>query len=74
VMLRYFEAIGAVRRAISVTKKRTGFHENTIREFQLSSKGVEVGRPLSQFRGLLTGVPVFLGEESLLPDGGESNA
>jgi circadian clock protein KaiC len=74
VMLRYFEAMGAVRRAISVTKKRTGFHENTIREFQLSSKGIEVGRPLSQFRGLLTGVPVFLGEEPLLPDGGAGNA
>jgi len=50
------------------------FHENTIREFQLSSKGVEVGRPLSQFRGLLTGVPIFPRRGIPLPDGGESNA
>ncbi len=64
VLLRYFEAAGAIRRAISVVKKRTGRHEDTIREMRLSaSRGVEVGEPLTAFRGVLTGVPV-LAEES----------
>ena len=58
IMLRYFEAHGAVRQAISVVKKRGGEHERTIREFSLSSKGITVGDPLRKFRGILTGVPV----------------
>jgi circadian clock protein KaiC len=63
VLLRYFEAAGAIRRAISVIKKRTGRHEDTIREMRLSaSRGVEVGEPLTAFRGVLTGVPVFTEE------------
>jgi circadian clock protein KaiC len=63
VLLRYFEAMGAIRRAISVVKKRTGRHEDTIRELRLSaSRGVEVGEPLTAFRGVLTGVPVFTGD------------
>ena len=63
VMLRYFEAAGAIRRAISVIKKRTGRHEDTIRELRLSTaRGVEVGAPLTAFRGVLTGVPVFTGD------------
>ncbi|MET0625483.1 MAG: ATPase domain-containing protein, partial [Pyrinomonadaceae bacterium] len=60
VLLRYFEAAGAIRRAISVIKKRTGRHEDTIREMRLSAtRGVEVGAPLTGFRGVLTGVPIF---------------
>jgi circadian clock protein KaiC len=60
VLLRYFEAAGAIRRAISVVKRRTGRHEDTIREMRLSSPhGVEVGEPLTGFRGVLTGVPVL---------------
>jgi circadian clock protein KaiC len=59
LMLRFFEAEGAVRRALSVVKRRTGYHENTIREMRLSSEGVTVGEPLSDFQGVLTGVPVY---------------
>ena len=60
ILLRYFEAAGAIRRAISVVKKRTGPHEDTIREMRLSaSRGVEVGEPLTAFRGVLTGVPLL---------------
>jgi circadian clock protein KaiC len=62
VLLRYFEAAGAIRRAISVVKKRTGPHEDTIREMRLSTSGVKVGAPLTAFRGVLTGVPVFIGD------------
>jgi len=59
ILLRYFEAIGAVHQAISVVKKRGGVHERTIREFRLSSKGIHVGEPLREFHGVLTGVPIY---------------
>jgi circadian clock protein KaiC len=62
IMLRYFEAAGHVRRAISVMKKRTGSHENTIREFSIGSGGIALGPPLTQFQGVLRGVPTFMAE------------
>ena len=37
ILMRYFEARGEVRQAISVVKKRGGAHERTIREFRLES-------------------------------------
>jgi circadian clock protein KaiC len=67
ILLRYFEALGRVRRAISVVKKRTGSHENTIREFMIDSKGITVGEPLTGFQGVLRGVPTLMGNtEELL--------
>lgn len=57
ILLRYFEAEGAMRKAISVIKKRPGHHETTIREFSLTSRGVQVGAPLEDLQGVLTGVP-----------------
>lgn len=62
LLLRYFEAEGEVRQAISVMKKRGGQHERTIRDFSMNSKGLHVGPPLRQFRGILTGVPVLTSE------------
>jgi circadian clock protein KaiC len=62
VLLRYFEFHGAVKKAISVIKKRSGAHEETIREFRLGPNGVLVGAPLSAFQGVLTGVPTYTGE------------
>jgi circadian clock protein KaiC len=61
VLLRFFEAQGEVRKAISVTKKRTGVHENSIRELQIGPGRVHVGEPLKQFQGVLTGVPQYIG-------------
>jgi circadian clock protein KaiC len=61
IMLRYFEASGKVRRAVSVLKKRTGGHENTIREFSIGRNGLNVGMPLDKFYGVLRGVPQYLG-------------
>ncbi|HTL61548.1 MAG TPA: ATPase domain-containing protein, partial [Nitrospira sp.] len=62
VNVRFFEAAGAVRQALSVIKKRSGHHEKTIREFRLESgKGLRIGRPLKEFQGVLTGAPVFHG-------------
>ncbi len=66
VLFRYFEASGEIRQAISVVKKRTGRHERSIREFKLSGRGIEIGPPLTQFRGILTGVPSFVGEQGAL--------
>jgi circadian clock protein KaiC len=59
ILMRYFEAKGEVRQAISVVKKRGGAHERSIREFRLQASGMSVGPPLRDFRGILTGVPVF---------------
>ncbi|GGD41371.1 ATPase domain-containing protein [Pseudoxanthomonas indica] len=61
LMLRYFEHAGTVRRALSVVKKRSGDHEHTIREFQLSSKGLDVGPPLTEFTGVFSGTPAYTG-------------
>ncbi len=66
VLLRYFEALGEVRQAISVVKKRRSGHERTIREMKLGPGGVIVGEPLRQFEGVLTGVPRYRGTESPL--------
>jgi circadian clock protein KaiC len=66
VQLRYFEASGAVRQAMSVIKTRTAQHERTIREFQIGRNGIRLGEPLTQFQGVLTGVPTFSGESKTL--------
>jgi circadian clock protein KaiC len=66
ILLRYFEHAGAVRQAISVVKKRTGAHERTIRECRVQRGGLRVGEPLTEFRGVLTGVPVYEGDRSPL--------
>jgi circadian clock protein KaiC len=60
VMLRYFEHDGEVKQAVSVFKKRASTHERTIRQFSLSARGIEIGEALRRFRGILTGVPVYL--------------
>jgi circadian clock protein KaiC len=66
LLLRYFEAHGRVRRAISVIKKRTGKHEETIREYQIGGRGFTLGEPLHAFQGILRGVPEVLGDVPLL--------
>jgi len=63
IMLRYFEAMGRVRRAISVIKKRMGSHEDTIRELRISSAGLSIGPPLHEFQGVLRGVPTYVGAQ-----------
>jgi circadian clock protein KaiC len=66
VLLRFFEAAGVVRRAVSVMKKRSGPHESTIREFQLGPERLRVGAALSEFQGVLTGVPHYIGASAPL--------
>lgn len=61
ILLRYFEAAGHVRRAVSVIKKRAGLHEKTIREFDIGDEGLSLGDPLIGFQGVLRGVPNFVG-------------
>jgi circadian clock protein KaiC len=66
MILRYFESKGSVRQAVSVLKKRSGYHERTLRELTVDSDGVHVGEPLTGFHGVLTGVPVYAGGETML--------
>lgn len=74
LMLRYFEYGGRVRRALSVVKKRSGEHEHTIREFKLSNQGLSLGPPLTQFSGVFSGTPTYIGTgEPLLASEGDGN-
>ena len=63
ILLRYFEAVSEVRRAISVIKKRFGSHQSSIREFRVGKGGIAVGEPLRGFQGILTGVPAFVAND-----------
>ena len=69
ILLRYFEALGRVRRAISVVKKRAGAHEDTIREYRIDNNGITVGKPLTNFQGVLRGIPTLVGDDSRLLNG-----
>ncbi len=64
ILLRYFEARGRVLRAMSVVKKRTGEHENTIREYRINGRGITIGEPLLNFQGVLGGVPTLVGGDA----------
>ena len=66
ILLRYFEARGRVRRAMSVVKKRTGPHEDTIREYRIDKRGITLGDPLMNFQGVLRGVPELVGNDEPL--------
>jgi circadian clock protein KaiC len=48
-----------------VVKKRSGNHEHTIREFQLTPKGVALGPPLRQFSGVFSGTPTYTSDKEL---------
>jgi circadian clock protein KaiC len=61
VVTRFFEARGSIKKAISIVKKRSGPHEDTIREMKMTPAGVVVGEPLVHFEGVLTGVPRYVG-------------
>jgi circadian clock protein KaiC len=73
LLMRFFEATGRLRRALSVIKRRTGVHDNAIHEYRLSVDGLEVGPPLETLRGIFTGVPTYQGaREELIGEGIES--
>jgi circadian clock protein KaiC len=71
ILLRYFEAMGRVRRAVSIIKKRSGAHESTIREYKISDSGLTMGQPLEGFHGVLRGVPSFTGDKAGLLEKGK---
>lgn len=66
LLLRYFEADGKVRQALSVVKRRAGPHERSIRELQVADGKIVIGNPLTEFVGVLTGTPEYKGGHSLL--------
>ncbi len=67
LLLRFFEAHGRMLRALSVIKKRTGGHEDTIREFRITTGGLRLGRPLTEFQGVMRGVPIYVGTNGSSP-------
>lgn len=74
LLMRYFEAAGEIRQAISVIKKRSSGHERAIREFRIDSTGIQVGQPLREFRGVLSGLPEYFGDKGpLLKERNESS-
>ena len=66
LLVRYFEALGAIRRAISVVKKRSGDHEVHVRDMRITSAGISIGEPLTQFQFVLSGRPEFTGDVAKL--------
>lgn len=75
LLLRYFEAGGRIRKALSVIKNRGGPHEDTIRELRIDQRGLRVGETLKNFKGILTGVPEYVGSDGpLLEDRGDAGA
>jgi len=72
VLLRFFEAAGKIRRAISVIKSRTTQHELTIHELQLGQGGVIIGAPLAGFEGVLTGIPTYRGVTPMMAQDGHA--
>ena len=66
LLFRFFEAAGAVRTAISAVKSRTTAHEKIIREIRLTSRGIEIGEALTDFRGVMSGLPSYDGAVALL--------
>ncbi|MES2991922.1 MAG: ATPase domain-containing protein [Pseudomonadota bacterium] len=68
MLFSFFEARGSLLKAVSVVKSRTNEHELTIREFRLGATGIEVGAALTDFDGVMMGVPAYRGQQSLLGD------
>jgi circadian clock protein KaiC len=66
LLIRFFEAGGRIRKAISILKNRSGAHEDTIRELRIDSKGVRVGERLVEFSGVLSGTPEYIGTSTPL--------
>lgn len=66
LQFRYFEARGQLLKAVSVIKSRTSAHASTIHQFRLSPSGLEIGEALTDFEGVMAGVPRYRGETSLL--------
>ena len=71
LLFRFFEAAGSVRTAISVVKSRTTQHEKTIREIRLTSDGLQVGEALTDFQGVMSGLPSYKGKVAMLGPGDE---
>jgi circadian clock protein KaiC len=61
VLIRFFEADGRIRKALSIIKNRGGPHEDAIRELRIDRHGIRIGQPLREFRGVMTGTPKYVG-------------
>lgn len=61
VVFRLYEHDGCINKAISVLKKRSGRHEESIRRIWFDHQGIHLSEPLAHLRGVLSGVPVHAG-------------
>ena len=68
ILMRYIEYMGEIKRTIGVLKKRMSSHEKTLREFKITNYGIEVGSPISNLQGVLSGNPEFIREEGSRED------
>jgi circadian clock protein KaiC len=59
LLFRYFEYRGEIRQAISVLKRRTGRHERTIRELKITDNGIQIGPPITNLRGIMSGIATY---------------
>ncbi len=64
-MQRYFEPLASFAEPLSVVKKRSGRHENTIREYRQLDEVSRSGRHSSQFNGILSGIPEYAGDPTV---------
>lgn len=73
LLVRFFEALGRVRRGVSMLKNRFGAHETAIRELSIGAGGVRIGAPLTDFQGVLSGIPSFVGASRGLMGGADDD-
>jgi circadian clock protein KaiC len=57
IRLRYVEIEGELRKVLMVVKMRGGNHSKAICEYEITSEGIQIGKRLMGYRGLITGVP-----------------
>ena len=74
ILIRFFEAEGRIRKALSIIKNRGGSHEDAIRELRIDRQGVRIGQPLKEFRGVMTGTPQYVGSTTPLMEARDSGA
>jgi len=57
ILLRYVELASRITRAISVLKVRGSDHDKSLREYHITSAGIEVMEPFEGVQGIVTGTP-----------------
>jgi circadian clock protein KaiC len=59
IVQRYVEIEGELRRVMAVIKMRGSDHSHEFRTYEVTPKGVVIGGPLTEYDGIITGVPTL---------------